>query len=105
MCAYIFSSSLVPRPSYEKIEKGSGQTCIGAVFQYSAGPARIPLEHGAYARLSRPFLDLFIGGSGYETNPLADIKCIHSPGTHLYTFSELDNPRSIHFFSLHRKIM
>ena len=23
--------SLVPRPSYEKIEKGSGQTCIGPV--------------------------------------------------------------------------
>ena len=30
--------------------------------QYSAGPARVPLEHGAYARLSS-----FIGGSGYET--------------------------------------
>ena len=34
---------------------------------YSAGPMRIPQEHGAYARLSRPFLDLFVGGSGYET--------------------------------------
>ena len=34
---------------------------------YSAGPARIPLEHGAYAHLSRSFLDFFVGGSGYET--------------------------------------
>ena len=34
---------------------------------YSEGPARIPLEHGAYARLSRPFLNFFAGGSGYET--------------------------------------
>ena len=34
---------------------------------YSAGPARIPQEHGAYVRLSRPFLDFFVGGSGYET--------------------------------------
>ena len=34
---------------------------------YSAGLARIPLKHGAYARLSRPFLDFFVGRSGYET--------------------------------------
>ena len=34
---------------------------------YSAGPVRIPLEHGAYARLSRPFLDFFVGRAGYET--------------------------------------
>ena len=27
----------------------------------------IPLEHSAYARLSRPFLDFFVGGSEYET--------------------------------------
>ena len=33
----------------------------------SAGPAHIPLEHGAYARLSRPFLNFLVGGSGYET--------------------------------------
>ena len=38
---------------------------------YSAGPARIPQEHGAYARLSRPFLDFFVGGSGYETSAAA----------------------------------
>ena len=25
----------------------------------------IPLEHGAYTLLSRPFLDFFIGGPGY----------------------------------------
>ena len=37
---------------------------------YSAGPAHIPQEHGAYASLSRPFLDLFVGGSGYETSTL-----------------------------------
>ena len=35
---------------------------------YGAGPTRIPLEHSAYARLSRPFLDFFVRGSGYETS-------------------------------------
>ena len=35
-------TSLVPRPSYEKIEKGSGQTCIGAVFLRNArGPRTV----------------------------------------------------------------
>ena len=41
-CACTIGSSLVPRPSYEKIEKGSGQTCIGAVFLRNArGPRTV----------------------------------------------------------------
>ena len=44
----------------------------------SAGPARIPVEHGAYARLSRPFLDFFVGGSGYETTLRVDYAGLHS---------------------------
>ena len=35
---------------------------------YSAERTRIPQEHSAYACSSRPFLDFFVGGSGYETN-------------------------------------
>ena len=37
-------------------------------------PACIPLEHGAYARLSRPFLDFFEGGSEYETSILVGVE-------------------------------
>ena len=38
--------SLVPRPSYEKIEKGSGQTCIEPVYvrNYSRAPIRFKYE-------------------------------------------------------------
>ena len=38
--------SLVPRPSYKKIEKGSGQTCIEPVYvrNYSRAPIRFKNE-------------------------------------------------------------
>ena len=50
---------------------------------YSAGPARIPLEHGACARLSRPFLDFLLGGSGYVTS------CFYGTKTSLDTLWSL----------------
>ena len=49
---------------------------------YSAGPARIPPEHDAYAHLSRPFLDFFVGGSEYETN--AQCACLSQCSELLY---------------------
>ena len=45
-CQTGISTSLVPRPSYEKIEKGSGQTCIEPVYvrNYSRAPIRFKYE-------------------------------------------------------------